>query len=258
MVHKTLGFIGGGRITRIMLEGWRKAGQIPDTVVSDTNVEVLESLRTEFPAIHIAPNDNRAPAIQDIVFLALHPAAISTVFVEISPCLRPDALLVSLAPRLTIQKLKAGLGGFQRIARVIPNAPSIIGQGYNPTVFAETLAPIEREHIVALLRLLGDCPEVPEDNLEAYAILSAMGPTYIWFQLYELQAIGKSFGLLDQDVQTGLGKMVIGAINTMYQSGLSADEVMDLVPVKPLADEESGIKAIYQQKLQSLYAKLKA
>jgi pyrroline-5-carboxylate reductase len=44
----------------------------------------------------------------------------------------------------------------------------------------------------------------------------------------------------------------------MYQSGLSADEVMDLVPVKPLADEESGIRAIYQQKLQSLYAKLKA
>ncbi len=259
MFHKTLGFIGGGRITRIMLEGWRKTGQLPENVVvGDVSVEVLEKLKSEFPTIQIAPNDNQAPAAQDIVFLALHPPAISPILNQIKPCLRPDAIFVSLAPKLTITRLKEGLDGFDRIGRVIPNAPSIIGMGYNPTAFSETLTSTERENIVQLLRLLGDCPEVPEETLEAYAILTAMGPTYLWFQLYELQAIGQSFGLSEKDVQTGLLKMVVGAVNTMYQDGLSAEAVMDLIPVKPLADEEAPIKAAYQQKLPSLYAKLKA
>jgi pyrroline-5-carboxylate reductase len=105
---------------------------------------------------------------------------------------------------------------------------------------------------------VGDCPEVPEENLEAYAILTAMGPTYLWFQWYELQNIGQSFGLTAEATQEGIEKMVMGAVKTMTAPGLSPAEVMDLVPVKPLGDDEAAIKGLYQSKLTALFQKLKS
>ena len=44
---------------------------------------------------------------------------------------------------------------------------------------------------------------------------------------------------------------------SLFGSGLAAEDVMDLIPVKPLGDEEGSIKAVYHAKLEALYAKLK-
>jgi pyrroline-5-carboxylate reductase len=181
----------------------------------------------------------------------------SGVLGEIKPCLHPDSILIALAPKLTITKLSAGLDGFAKIVRLIPNAPSIIGRGCNPVAFAPGISAVEKETLLALFAALGECPEVDEDKLEAYAILTAMGPTYLWFQLYELQSIAESFGLTPEETQKGIAHMVIGAVETMCQSGLRADEVMDLVPVKPLGDDEAQVRSLYRAKLPALFAKLK-
>ena len=37
--------------------------------------------------------------------------------------------------------------------------------------------------------------DVPEEELEAYALIPAMGPTCLWFQPYELEKSAGSFGL---------------------------------------------------------------
>ncbi len=184
MAYKRIGFIGGGRVVHIILGGWQKTGHMPeDLVVSDVNPDVLNRLKARFPEIRVSPNDNKPPASQDLVFLGLHPPAVAGCLGEIKDCLKPDAILVSLAPKLTFAKLAGLLGGFDRIVRLIPNAPSINGEGFNPVSFPEGLAREERTEISSLLGVLGKCPEVEEGKLEAYASLTAMGPTYLWFQL---------------------------------------------------------------------------
>jgi pyrroline-5-carboxylate reductase len=42
-----------------------------------------------------------------------------------------------------------------------------------------------------------------------------------------------------------------------YKSGKSREEVMDLIPVKPIGENEAEIKKIYQTKLMGLYGKVK-
>ncbi|MEI7911402.1 MAG: hypothetical protein WCK77_17345 [Verrucomicrobiota bacterium] len=45
MNSQTIGFIGGGRITRIFLDGWARAQKTPpDIIVSDPNAAALSSL----------------------------------------------------------------------------------------------------------------------------------------------------------------------------------------------------------------------
>jgi pyrroline-5-carboxylate reductase len=107
-----------------------------------------------------------------------------------------------------------------------------------------------------LLAPLGSCPEVPERTLEAYAILSAMGPTYLWFQLYELADLGCGFGMTREAALEAVTAMAAGAASTMTEAHLSPEAVMDLIPVKPLAPLETTVKDSYASILGALHAKL--
>ena len=84
-----------------------------------------------------------------------------------------------------------------------------------------------------------------------------MGPTYLWFQLETLRELGRTFGLTDADLTPAMRGMVCGATCTLLESGLAPAQVMDLIPVKPLAEEEAVMKAAYQNRLPALFAKIK-
>jgi len=256
-IEATIGFVGGGRVARILLGGWKRANRsLPQIVVSDTDAGTRERLEAEFPSIVIT-SDNGEAARQSLVLFALHPPAFPNVLGEIKESLSPDAILVSLAPKWTMDRISGLLGGFNRLARVIPNAPSIVDKGYNPLAFSEHLAPVDRAQVLSLFAPLGACPEVPEDTLEAYAIVAAMGPTYLWYQLYQLIDLGCQFGLTRDAAAEAVAAMVNGAVDTMTAAGLKPDGVMDLIPVKPLASLEPSVKDAYGTLLAALHAKLK-
>lgn len=258
MKQRSLGFIGGGRITQIILEGFKNKDYWPGKViVSDKDADVLEKLKAKFPKVVCHHNDNGKAATPDIVFFALHPPVIGSVLPEIKGQLQSKTVLISLAPKVNMTALSEGLGGFTRIVRMIPNAPSVMNRGYNPLSFSSTFDEKEKKDLLSFLKVLGDCPEVMEEKLEAYAILTAMGPTYFLFQLHELRKLGESFGLTPREAQKGLTKMLKGTMKTLFESGLTFDQAADLIPVKPIADGEEYIKALYREKLAGLYNKLK-
>lgn len=257
-MFKSIGFIGGGRITRIILGGFDRKEKWPrKVIVTDTNADVLKDLQKRFPKIEAAGGDPKKPAAADAVFLALHPPAIMGILGEIKSTLRRDAIVISLAPKVSISQISGALDEFSRIVRMIPNAPSVVNKGHNPLVFSATFSKDEKKKLRTWFKVLGDCPEVAEEKLEAYAILTAMGPTYFWFQFYELEELGMYFGMTPEEVKEGLVKMVKGTLKTMTDSDLSPSEVMDLIPVKPIGEEEANIRNMYRAKLQGLYNKLK-
>jgi pyrroline-5-carboxylate reductase len=72
-MNDSVGFIGGGRVVRIILEGWARAKTTPArVVVTDPNRAVLGKLAERFPAIRVAADATEA-AGQDVVFLATPP-----------------------------------------------------------------------------------------------------------------------------------------------------------------------------------------
>lgn len=257
MHHKSIGFIGGGRVTRIFLGGWQRAGALPSRVtVSDCNSDALAKVAARFPSVETCGNGSIA-AGQDIVLLAVHPPVMADVCAGIKSALKGDAIVVSLAPKLTIARISHSLGGFARVARVIPNAPSIIGQGYNPVAFGPALSRPDRTEVKALLEPLGDSPEVAEEKLEGYAILSGMGPTYLWFQLQVLREVAAGFGLSELEIAPAIKRTVCGGTRTLLESGLTPAEVMDLIPVKPLAEMEAQVTEMYRTRLPAVYQKIK-
>lgn len=252
-----VGFIGGGRIVRIILDAWEQEGRLPENIqVSDVNPDVLKALQGVHPGVNVSAESSKAAGC-DVVFLALHPPVIGGILEINKSFLKPEAVLISLAPKWTISKLSASLGGFNRIVRMISNAPSVIGEGYNPVAFAPVITNELKKDIFHLFKALGDCPEVDETKLEAYAILTAMGPTYFWFQMQKLRELGAAFGLTEKETDKALYEMVKGAAKTLFKSGLSYPDVVNLIPVKPLAEDETAILQAYDTRLKGLYDKLK-
>lgn len=270
MTKRTVGFIGGGRVTRIFLEGWSRAECFPTrVVVSDPNAESLAKLKARFPAAqapasppprsyHLEIADsNASAAAQDVVIVALHPPAIPEVLPAIKEHLKPGALVLSLAPKFTLANLAAMLGGFKRLARLIPNAASSINFGYNPVVLSPALTPEDRDLVTSLLTPLGECPEVPENQLEAYAVVTAMAPTFFWFQLQALREVALQLGLSEAEAVPALKRMICGSARTLFDSGFAPAEVMDLVPVKPLVEMEAQISDLYRTRLPAIFEKIR-
>jgi pyrroline-5-carboxylate reductase len=193
----------------------------------------------------------------DIVFIAVHPPVVQSICEQIRGQIGQNTIVISLAPKFTIQKLNGLLKGIDKIVRVIPNAPSIIGAGFNPVAFSDSLTSEEKNEVKKLFEPLGEFPEVEEEKLEAYAVLTAMGPTYFWFQFQALREVATGFGLKDEEINIALKRVVCGSARTLIDSGLSPEEVMNLVPVKPLAEIEPNVIEMYKTRLPGTYQKIK-
>jgi len=186
----------------------------------------------------------------------LHPPAFETVMAEIAGSLRPEQWVVSLAPKITLARLSAGLGGHARVARFLPNAPSIVRRGHNPLAIAETSPPESRASLRNLLGHLGTVVEVPEAQIEAYALTVAMGPTYQWFQWQELVHLAEQFGMSATQAREAVRAMLLGALTTFFDAEIPEDKVMDLVPVRPLAEDEDTILDIYRPRLAAVRTRI--
>jgi pyrroline-5-carboxylate reductase len=256
MKTKSLGFIGGGRITKILLQGFKnKSVHFEKVVVADTNPEVLANLKKQFPEVESTGSVNAAG--QDIVFISLHPPVIMDTLELLKNDFKNSATVISLAPKINLAKISSKLGQMKNIARLIPNATSYINEGYNPVTFAASFDPAKKRDVYDLLKTMGCTFEVSEEKLECYAIMSAMLPTYFWFQWKELVEIGQKIGLTEKECKDSIHETLNASLNLMYKSGLTAQEVIDLIPVKPIGEHESQIVEIYKTKLIGLFEKIK-
>ncbi|MCY1722985.1 NAD(P)-binding domain-containing protein [Prolixibacteraceae bacterium Z1-6] len=257
MKAKNIGFIGGGRITKIFLQAFQnKSTKFESVKVFDPNSETLSALQVYFPSI-IPVGTAEDAAAQEIVILAVHPPVMGETLAKIKDVISEDTLVLSLAPKVTIEKMAAALGT-DRIVRMIPNATSYINKGYNPVAFHETFTEKEKKKFFKMVKALGKNFEVDEKKLEGYAIVSAMLPTYFWFQWEEMQKVAEATGLDEKEAQKTIGATLKRSVSIFFNSGLSADEVKNLIPIKPIGEAEEQIAEIYQSKLMGLYEKIKA
>lgn len=254
---KSAGFIGGGRITGILLKAFENAGVIFDkVVVYDVNEQALASLKQKFPTIFISTEISET-ANAELIFIAVHPPVMLEVLEKLKSNVNKDSVILSLAPKFTISKISGILGENKNIARMNPSASTICNKGVNPVSFAENFKIEKKNEMLTMFALLGYSPVVDDSKIEAYAVISAMGHTYFNFQLQKLKELGVSFGLDETETSKAITNMLWGTTETLFNTGLSYAEVSNLVPVKPMAEVEDIIKGYYDEYLTAIYNKIK-
>jgi pyrroline-5-carboxylate reductase len=212
-------------------------------------------LREQFPWIELADSPQSA-AKQNFVFLAVHPPMIMETLQNIKEAVGKDSVVISLAPKITLEKMAAVLPA-KNLVRMIPNATSFINEGFNPVTFHIEMDEEKKQQCLKILKKLGKTFETEESKLEGYAINSAMLPTYFWFQWQELEKIATETGLSAEEARKSVASTLKKAWKLYYKSGLTPEQAMDLIPVKPISENEPEIKNILNTKLLGLFNKIK-
>ncbi len=256
MKPTTIGFIGGGRITRIFLQGFQnKSVEFKSIKVYDHNPDTVEALKNEFPEVERTESPAEA-AKAEVVVIAVHPPVVMEILEKIAGTVNEKTYVVSLAPKITIAQITDKLK-IANVVRMIPNATSFINRGYNPVTYHEAMLKQEQKFIKKLFSPLGRTFRTEEYKLEGYAIVSGMLPTYFWFQWQELENIAQQTGLSPEESRKAILSTLKRAADLYFKSGLTPTEVMDLIPVKPISDNEEEIKNTLNTKLLGLYNKIK-
>ena len=256
MKTNSLGFIGGGRITRIFLQGFKNKSVLFESVkIYECKKETCEMLAIAYPEVECSKKIELV-ASQEMVIIAVHPPMVMETLEKIKDSVNEKTIVISLAPKITIEKMASVLPT-KKLVRMIPNATSLVNEGFNPVSFHPEMQKKERKQIKKLFKSLGKIFETEEEKLESYAIVSAMLPTYFWFQWLEIERIAKVTGLTVKEARRAVKSTMKKAIKLYYNSGLSPLEVMDLIPIKPIGDDETIITDIFDTRLMELYDKIR-
>lgn len=251
-MRKSIGFIGGGQITRILLRGFNnRKVNFKRVVVADANPLVFDRLRNEFSFIHA--DSAAVAAAQDIVFLAIDQKLLMDTLGLISNEFKSNTIVVSLLPDISMAKLALRLPDVTKMARILPTSAVYINRAYTAVAFSPDFPVSEKDDVLELFGNLGKVIEVPEDKLQTYSTISAVVPAYFWHQWKELISMGTEMGLTEKETVDFLGESVLSSLDMSYRSGMPEEEVISLMPVSPAEENDSEIRGMYRRRLIDLY-----
>jgi pyrroline-5-carboxylate reductase len=163
--EKKIAVIGVGNIGRILITRLLVVG-VPAAhiVVCDADAPRGESATVEFGVRAVSLPDEAACAA-DLILLAPSPKAVPDLLKTIAPHLRWSQVVVSFAAMISLARLEAIVPSGVAVARVMPNAPSLVGAGMNPVVYGKTTTIEARELVTAVLAILGDTIEVQDEQI---------------------------------------------------------------------------------------------
>lgn len=251
-MKKSIGFIGGGKFTRLMLKGFdNRKVKFKRVILAESNPLVFERLRNNFPFVYA--DSAAVAAAQDIVFLDLEPNMLMDTLGLIGKEFKERAIIVSLVPDINIAKLGLRLPNMNRLVRVLPSSAIYINEAYTPVAFAPGFPVTEKDDVLELFGHLGRAVEVPEDKLHLYSAMAAVVPAYFWYQWKELISMGRELGLTDRETVDFLSDSVVSSLHLSHSSGLSDEQVADILPFDPIEKDETQVRELHRRRLVDLY-----
>ncbi len=214
-----LGLIGCGKMGGALLRGlFKSAVDVTQVHVYDAVAAACESLAEDDARI-TAVDSNRAVAeAAEVLLLCVKPNIMGTVAQEIAMASTPS-LCISIAAGIPLSFLEAHLGAHQRVIRVMPNTPALVGEGASGYALGERATAEDGALTKQLLQAVGIAHEVPERLLDAVTGLSGSGPAYI-YQVIEAMADAGVYQGLPRPVAIDLAaQTVLGAAKMVLETG---------------------------------------
>lgn len=193
----TIGFIGAGNMASAIIGGMLDSGfQAASIWASAPDDDHLQTIRRKFGVS--VTTDNRYCAQQaDVVILAVKPQIMADVCRDIAPVVQNTRpLMVSIAAGLTTDTLDEWLGGGLPLVRVMPNTPSLVGQGAAGLFANGAVSEDQKKTVGSIFNSIGKALWLEdEEQLHAVTALSGSGPAYFFLMLEALEAAASEAGI---------------------------------------------------------------
>lgn len=216
-------FIGAGNMAQALMGGLLARGvpqeQIFASAPSTKTQQVLKEKGIQ------AFSDN-ALAIEhaDVVVLAVKPQMLPKVLKELTGKLT-QKLIISVIAGAKTDTISA-LSGTDRVVRVMPNTPALVGMGAHGLYAGNTVNQMDRDLATQVVSAtgLGIWVDI-ESQIDAVTAVSGSGPAYFFYMMDSMIRAGKNLGL-DEKTATQLTlQTALGAATMATQSDVSPAEL---------------------------------
>lgn len=227
MGNNKIGFLGAGRMATAIAGGMVKKGFVSgDIMAYDCSKSAAESFAGTVGA-------DMCAAPQDMVkecgtlLLAVKPQYLAEALKPLSGMLK-DKLIISIVAGVTLEKL-GSLTGADRIVRVMPNTPALVGEGCG--AYAVSAAATNEDRLLAekILASIGGFYLLEEKMLDAVTAVSGCGPAYIYEMIQAMADGGVTLGLPRDLAKKLAAATVKGAATMVLETGIHPTELRDQV-----------------------------
>jgi pyrroline-5-carboxylate reductase len=147
---------------------------------------------------------------------------------EVRDEMGPGTLIVSIAAGVTLSALE-GLFGTDRLIRVMPNTPALVGAGAAACCAGAGATPEDADLTAEMLGAVGLCVCVEEKHMDAVTGLSGSGPAYIYMAIEALSDGGVRMGLPRREATRLAAQTVLGAAKMVLETERHPGELKDQV-----------------------------
>lgn len=219
------GKMGEAIIAGLLSSGVYKPGDLKAYDISPTRRRYIkETYRVECPEIVEEALENA-----EIIFVAVKPKDIATALSAISPHLKPETVVVSIAAGVPISEIEKHLPENTQVVRVMPNLACRVREGmlvYTPSPYVK---PENLDKTVKVLGLLGRVVRLGEEYLNLATGLVGSGPAYIYLVIEALADAGVRMGL-PKDISLILAaQTTLGAAKMVLETGEHPAKLKDMV-----------------------------
>jgi pyrroline-5-carboxylate reductase len=251
MLAIRVGMIGAGRMATALARGFIEAGVVKADAIgaSDPSDAARAAFEREVPGVKVGDENASVVKGADVVILAVKPQMMNGVLSDLRNAMPASAVVVSIAAGITLERLAAGLNAGQRIVRVMPNTPCLIGRGVSCFSLGPHATRDDAEKVSALLTAVGAAFEVPESHLDAVTGLSGSGPAFVYSMIEALTEGGVAVGLPAKLAAELAARTAAGAAEMVLQTGETPAVLRDRV-TSPGGTTQAGLAVLKERQFR--------
>jgi pyrroline-5-carboxylate reductase len=215
-----IGVIGAGVMGEALISALISAGVSPHSITisekrDDRAKELVHKYGIEVEALEA--NVSKA----EVLLLVVKPQDIFTLLTDMGDFINPSTLVVSFAAGKRIDFISSLLGGKNPVIRVMPNTPTLVGEGMAAMSLGPHVTPAHSSFVRQFLEATGRVIELDESLQDAVTAVSGSGPAYFFNFVEAMVKAGTELGL-PSEVATELTiQTIVGAAKLLATSGKS-------------------------------------
>lgn len=233
--------IGAGNIGRILLDRLASAGVQADHLSVCDSDPARSQAAADRLGVRAFPLADDAACMADAILIASPPPSVADVLHTIAGRLHPGQVVISFAAAVPLSRLEALVPPGVAVARIMPTAPSLVGQGMNPVAYGFSTTPETRALVEAILAALGQSIEVQDDQMAWCVGLAGAAMRSVLPVLEGMTQAGVDAGLSPQAAHWVAAQVMLGTAALALQTDLSFDQIKSLTPMQTI-DEAAVAK----------------
>lgn len=241
-----IGFLGAGNMAQAMIKGLIEGG-IPAKNIFATNRSPgkLQKLAETFKINPTGSNDELIDTC-DIIILAVKPQDLLNALEPITRAFDKHKIVISVAAGIRMEKLERYIQG-ARLARVMPNTPSLIGRGVIGYLLNDDDDQALESTVEDLFAPLGRVIKVSdEDQFEALMVSCSSGTGFVFEMMMYWQDWIEEHGFSSEEARLMTIETFVGASLLAAQAREGVEDLQARVTSK------KGVTAAGLQSMREL------